>query len=80
MIFDEHEVMDLSTQALEVVKSRYLLCILVSQRIHQLESGSQPTIEVDPEEFKDPKTFFALALREIIEGNMELEQVEEEVA
>ena len=80
MNFDEHEVMDLSTQALEVVKSRYLLCILVSQRIHQLERGAQPTIEVDPEEFKDPKTFFVLALREIIEGNMELEQVEEEVA
>ena len=80
MNFDKQEVMELSTQALEVVKSRYLLCILVSQRIHQLERGAQPTIEVDPEEFADPKSFYALALREIIEGNMELEQVEEEVA
>ena len=44
------ETMGLFQQALEVVKSRYLLCILVSQRIHQLERGARPTIDVDPEE------------------------------
>jgi DNA-directed RNA polymerase subunit K/omega len=73
------DTLELVRQAQDVVKSRFLLCILVTQRIHQLETGAQPTIDVDPEEYSDPKTFFELALREIIEGNMELEQVTEEV-
>ena len=71
--------MELVREAQDVVKSRYLLCILVSQRIHQLENGAEPTIEVDIDEpVNDPKIFFQLALREIIEGNMDLEQVTEE--
>ena len=66
-------------EAQDVVKSRYLLCILVTQRIHQLENGAEPTIEVDVDEpLNNPKIFFELALREIIEGNMDLEQVTEE--
>ena len=69
------EILNLEREALKFVKSRYLLSILVSQRIHQLEKGAQPTIEVDPEEYSTPKSFFELALREIIEGNMDLEQV-----
>ena len=36
--------MELVREAQNVVKSRYLLCILVTQRIHQLENGAQPTI------------------------------------
>jgi DNA-directed RNA polymerase subunit K/omega len=72
------DTLELVRQAQDVVKSRFLLCILVTQRIHQLETGAQPTIEVEPEEYDDPKTFFELALREIIEGNMDLEQVTEE--
>lgn len=75
---DYQENLDLTLQALEVVKSRFLLSILISQRIHQLEKGAQPAIEVDPEEYSSPKTFFTLALREIIEGNMDLEQTGEE--
>jgi DNA-directed RNA polymerase subunit omega len=75
---DYQENLELTLQALDVVKSRFLLCILVSQRIHQLEKGAQPAIEVDPEEYSSPKTFFTLALREIIEGNMDLEQTGEE--
>jgi len=71
--------MELVKEAQDVVKSRYLLCILVTQRIHQLENGAQPTIEVDTDEpLNNPKIFFELALREIIEGNMDLEQVTEE--
>ena len=71
--------MELVKEAQDVVKSRYLLCILVTQRIHQLENGAQPTIEVDADEpLNNPKIFFELALREIIEGNMDLEQVTEE--
>ena len=69
--------MELVREAQDVVKSRYLLCILVTQRIHQLENGAQPTIEID-ETLNNPKIFFELALREIIEGNMDLEQVTEE--
>jgi len=65
-------------QAQGVVKSRFLLCILVTQRIHQLEDGAKPTIDVDPEQYSSHKTYFELALREIIEGNMDLEQVAEE--
>ena len=72
------ERMELVKEAQDVVKSRYLLCILVTQRIHQLEDGALPTIEVDPEDLTNPKIFFELALREIIEGNMDLEQVTEE--
>ncbi|HIE42939.1 MAG TPA: DNA-directed RNA polymerase subunit omega [Nitrospinaceae bacterium] len=73
------DTLELIRQAQDVVKSRFLLCLLVTQRIHQLETGAQPTIDVDPDEYSDPKSFFELALREIIEGNMELEQVTEEV-
>ncbi len=72
------DTLELVRQAQDVVKSRFLLCILVTQRIHQLENGAQPTIDVDPEQYSSPKTFFELALREIIEGNMDLEQVTEE--
>ena len=72
------DTLELIRQAQDVVKSRYLLCILVTQRIHQLENGAQPTIDVDPEEYSNPKSYFELALREIIEGNMDLEQVTEE--
>lgn len=74
------DILALAHQALDVVKSRYLLCILITQRIHQLERGAQPTIDIDPEEYASPKKFLELALREIIEGNMELEQVEDESA
>ena len=72
------DTLELIRQAQDVVKSRFLLCILVTQRIHQLENGAQPTIDIDPEQYSSPKTFFELALREIIEGNMDLEQVTEE--
>ena len=74
------DTLDLTRQAMNVVKSRYLLCILLSQRIHQLEKGAQPTIDVDPEEFASPKQFLTLSLREITEGNMDLEQLEDESA
>ena len=70
--------MELVREAQNVVKSRYLLCILVTQRIHQLENGAQPTIESDPEDLTNPKMFFEMALREIIDGNMDLEQVTEQ--
>ncbi len=72
------ETMGLVQQALDVVKSRYLLCIIISQRIHQLERGAQPTIDVDPDEYTSRKSFLELALREIIEGDMELEEIETE--
>ena len=70
--------MELVREAQDVVKSRYLLCILVTQRIHQLENGAQPTIEVEPEDLTNPKMFFEMALREIIDGNMDLEQITEQ--
>ena len=70
------DTLELFRQAMDVVKSRYLLCILIAQRIHQLEMGAQPTIDVDPEEYALPKQFLNLSLREIIEGNMDLEQLE----
>ncbi len=77
MITEIDEKQDLARRALEVVKSRYLLCILVSQRIHQLERGALPTIEIDPQEV-NPSTYFEIALKEIIEGNMDLEQIDGE--
>ena len=67
--------MELVREAQDVVKSRYLLCILVAQRIHQLENGAEPTIEIEPEDLTNPKMFFEMALREIIDGNMDLEQI-----
>jgi DNA-directed RNA polymerase subunit K/omega len=69
------EILELEKQAMDVIKSRYLLCILVAQRIHQLEKGAQPCIEVAENEYENPKTYYELALREIIEGNMDLEQI-----
>ena len=74
------DTLELFKKAMDIVKSRYLLCILISQRIHQLEIGAQPTIDVDPEEYTSPKTFLNLSLMEIIEGNMDLEQLEGESA
>ena len=71
-------ISELIQKAMDVVKSRYLLCILISQRIHQLENGAPPAIEVDPEDYTSPKTFLKLSLMEIIEGNMDLEQTESE--
>ena len=72
--------MELMEQAMGVVKSRFLLCILISQRIHQLEKGAAPTIDVDPDDYTSPKTFLNLSLMEIIEGNMDLETTEGESA
>ncbi len=81
MALQIQDTLGLAQKALDVVKSRYLLCILIAQRIHQLEQGAQPTIDVDlEEEYASPKTFLELALREIIEGNMDLEQIEDEPA
>ena len=74
------DTMELVQQAMDVVKSRYLLCILISQRIHQLEEGATPAIDVDPDDYTSPKTFLNLALMEIIEGNMDLEETEGEPA
>ena len=74
------DTLELLRKAMDVVKSRYLLCILISQRIHQLEKGAPPAIEVDPEDYTSPKTFLKLSLMEIIEGNMDLEQIESESA
>ena len=70
------DTLELVQQAMKVVKSRYLLCILISQRIHQLEKGAPPVIDVDPDEYASPKTFLTLSLMEIIEGNMETETTE----
>ena len=74
------DTMELVEQAMAVVKSRYLLCILISQRIHQLEKGAAPTIDVDPDDYTSPKTFLNLSLMEIIEGNMDLEETKGEPA
>lgn len=67
------EILDLERKALNVVKSRYLLSILVTQRIHQLEKGAKPCIDI-PDEQISPKTFYEISLKEIIDGNMDLEQ------
>ncbi len=69
------ETLELEKQAMDVIKSRYLLCILVAQRIHQLEKGAEPCIEIAENEFPTPKFYYELALKEIIEGNMDLEQI-----
>ena len=71
-------ISELLQKAMDVVKSRYLLCILLSQRIHQLEKGAPPAIEVNPDEYSSPKTFLKLSLMEIIEGNMDVEKPEGE--
>ena len=73
-------ISELIQKAMPVVKSRYLLCILISQRIHQLEKGAPPAIDVDPDEYTSPKTFLKLSLMEIIEGNMDIEKLESESA
>ena len=73
-------ISELIQKAMGVVKSRYLLCILISQRIHQLEKGAPPAIDVDPDDYTSPKTFLKLSLMEIIEGNMDIEKPESESA
>ena len=73
-------ISELIQKAMAVVKSRYLLCILISQRIHQLEKGAPPAIDVDPDDYTSPKTFLKLSLMEIIEGNMDIEKPESESA
>ena len=73
-------ISELIQKAMDVVKSRYLLCILISQRVHQLEKGAPPAIDVDPDDYTSPKTFLKLSLMEIIEGNMDIEKPESESA
>ena len=73
-------ISELLQKAMDVVKSRYLLCILISQRVHQLEKGAPPAIDVDPDEYTSPQTFLKLSLMEIIEGNMDIEKPESESA
>ena len=73
-------ISELIQKAMVVVKSRYLLCILISQRIHQLEKGAPPAIDVDPDGYTSPKTFLKLSLMEIIEGNMDIEKPESKSA
>lgn len=73
-------ISELIQKAMDLVKSRYLLCILISQRIHQLEKGAPPAIDVDPDEYTSPKTFLKLSLMEIIEGNMDIEKPESKSA
>ncbi len=73
-------ISELIQKAMDVVKSRYLLCILLSQRIHQLEKGAPPALDVDPDEYNSQKTFLKLSLLEIIEGNMDIEKPESESA
>ena len=73
-------ISELIQKAMAVVKSRYLLCILISQRVHQLEKGAPPAIDVDPDEYTSPKTFLKLSLMEIIEGNMDIEKPESKSA
>lgn len=51
----QQEILELEKAALDVIKSRYLLCILVAQRIHQLEKGALPVIEVQEGEYANPK-------------------------
>ena len=70
------DTLELVRQAMKVVKSRYLLCILISQRIHQLEKGAPPAIDVNPDDYSSPKTFLTLSLLEIIQGNIENETTE----
>ncbi len=77
-IIPQHEILILEKLAMDVIKSRYLLCILVAQRIHQLEKGSALCIDLDETETVHPRLYYQLALREIIEGNMDLEQFDEE--
>ena len=43
----QEEILVLEKLAMDVIKSRYLLCILVAQRIHQLEKGSALCIDLD---------------------------------
>ena len=73
-MYEMKDILDLEKDAMAVVKSRYLLCILVSQRIHQLEKGAQVCLDIDQSDVS-PKSYYSLALREIIEGNMDLEQL-----
>lgn len=73
-ISEMQERLDLEKKGLDVIKSRYLLCILVSQRIHQLEKGAKSYVETNDDQIS-PKNYYELALEEIIEGNMDLEQI-----
>lgn len=73
-ISEMQERLDLEKKGLDVIKSRYLLCILVSQRIHQLEKGAKSYVETNDDQVS-PKNYYELALEEIIEGNMDLEQI-----
>lgn len=78
IMITQQEILVLEKKAMDVIKSRYLLCILVAQRIHQLERGSPLCIELDENETLHPKVYYEMALREIIAGNMDLGQFDEE--
>ncbi len=55
---------DLEVQALDKVKNKYLLTLLVSKRVKQLQRGSKPLIEGS---YPHP---FDIALREVAAGKI----------
>jgi DNA-directed RNA polymerase omega subunit len=56
---------DLATLALEKIKNKYLLTILVSRRVNQLKQGAKPLIQE-----ADSLTPYNIALKEIVAGKI----------
>lgn len=62
----------LFAKALQVIPQRYLLVNAMAMRIRQLQGGVEPL--VDPENLP----LFDIALKEIVEGKIQIKQHEEQ--
>ncbi len=68
-------IVSLEAQALEKIKNKYLLTILVSKRVNQLKKGKRSTLNSD-----NISTLYEVALREIIEGKLFPKQTKSKAA
>lgn len=66
------EISGLIAEAGLVIKNRFLLTKIIIDRVKQLEKGAKPKIDVEE---KTP--LMEIALKEIIEGKIELIGIEE---
>lgn len=64
--------LQLFAKALQVIPQRYLLVNAMAMRIRQLQGGVEPL--VDPENL----SLFDIALKEIVEGKIQIKQHEEQ--
>ncbi len=58
-------------EALDVVKNRFLLSVLLAKRVAQLRQGAEPLVAAQPRDTQPRETHEQIVFREIIEEKLE---------